>query len=130
MPSIRSRSSSVWRAQRVKLGLRSPASASSRLSHTVCGSNTVGFWNFRPMPSAAIAGSSSRVRSVVAPKITLPASGRVLPVMMSIIVVLPAPLGPITARISPGSRTSERLLIALNPSKATETPSRYSNVPL
>ena len=39
-------------------------------------------------------------------------SGLVLPVMMSIIVVLPAPFGPMMARISPGSSTSDRLLMA------------------
>ena len=40
-------------------------------------------------------------------------SGRVLPVMMSIIVVLPAPLGPMIARISPGWSISDRLRNAL-----------------
>src|SRR5450631_432094 len=45
--------------------------------------------------------------------------------MMSIIVVLPAPLGPMMARISPGSRTSDRLLMAWKPSNETCTPSRY-----
>ena len=35
---------------------RSPFSASSRLVQTVWLSNTVGFWNFRPMPSRAIVG--------------------------------------------------------------------------
>jgi hypothetical protein len=39
-------------------------------------------------------------------------------------VVLPAPFGPMIARISPGSMTSERLLRARKPSKETETPSR------
>ena len=44
-------------------------------------------------------------------------SGCVLPVMISIIVVLPAPFGPMMARISPGSTMSDRPLIALKPSK-------------
>ena len=57
-------------------------------------------------------------------KNTSPVSGLVLPVMMSIIVVLPAPFGPMMARISPGSIASDRLLIALKPSKATCTPLR------
>ena len=35
----------------------SPASASSRFSNTVSCSNTVGFWNLRPMPACAISGS-------------------------------------------------------------------------
>ena len=55
---------------------------------------------------------------------TSPLSGRVLPVMMSIIVVLPAPFGPMMARISPGSMVSDRLLSARKPSNETETPSR------
>ena len=40
----------------------------------------------------------------------MPVSGRVLPVMTSIMVVLPAPLGPMMARISPGSSTSDRFV--------------------
>ena len=80
---------------------RSPFSASSRLSQTVWNSKTVGFWNFRPMPSSAISASSWRVRSMSPSKKTSPSSGRVLPVMTSIIVVLPAPFGPMMARISP-----------------------------
>ena len=75
-------------------------------------SNTVGFWNLRPMPSSAMRVSSSRVRSVIPSNSTVPSSGLVLPVMMSIIVVLPAPLGPMMARISPGSSVSDRLLMA------------------
>ena len=43
--------------------LRSFFSASRRLSSTVCISNTVGFWNLRPMPSSAISVSSSLERS-------------------------------------------------------------------
>src|SRR5207253_3639551 len=57
---------------------------------------------------------------------TTPSSGLVLPVMMSIMVVLPAPFGPMTARISPGSSASDKLLMAWNPSNETCTPSRYS----
>jgi hypothetical protein len=39
-------------------------------------------------------------------------------------VVLPAPLGPMIARISPGSTSSDRLFSALKPSKETVTPFR------
>ena len=60
---------------------RSAASASSRFSNTLSSSYTVGFWNLRPMPICAISGSVRRSRSMVEPKNTLPASGRVLPVM-------------------------------------------------
>ena len=69
----------------------------------MCRSKTVGFWNLRPMPALAISGSLMRVRSAVWPKKAVPDSGRVFPVMTSIMVVLPAPLGPITQRSSPTS---------------------------
>ena len=90
----------------------------ARLSSTVWLSNTVGFWNLRPMPSSAMSLSSSLVRSMV-PARRRPRRhrGRVLPVTTSIIVVLPAPLGPMMARISPGSIASERLFSAWKPSK-------------
>ena len=42
--------------QRGERGARSAFSASRRLSSTVWLSNTVGFWNLRPMPSWAIVG--------------------------------------------------------------------------
>src|SRR6184192_3474557 len=48
-------------------------------------SNTVGFWNLRPMPSSAMCVSSSRVKSVTPSNSTVPSSGLVLPVMMDII---------------------------------------------
>jgi hypothetical protein len=44
--------------------------------------------------------------------------------MTSIIVVLPAPFGPMMARISPGSTVRARLLSALKPSNETLTPLR------
>jgi uncharacterized paraquat-inducible protein A len=50
-----------------------------------------------------------------------------LPVTTSIIVVLPAPFGPMMARISPGAMVKDRLLSALNPSNDTLTPSRYKS---
>ena len=41
---------------------------------------------------------------------TSPSSGRVLPVMTSIMVVLPAPFGPMMARISPGSIDERKIV--------------------
>ena len=55
---------------------------------------------------------------------TVPVSARVLPVMTSIIVVLPAPFGPMMVLSSPSSSTSESEFSALKPSKLTLTPSR------
>ncbi len=114
----------VGAASRSLYQLRRPASASSRLSRTVWFSNTVGFWNLRPMPKVAMSASSSLVRSALPSNTTSPSSGRVLPVTTSIMVVLPAPLGPMMARISPGSTSSERLFSALKPSNETVTPLR------
>ena len=108
---------------------RSAVSASSRFSNTLSSSYTVGFWNLRPMPICAISGSARRSRSIVEPKKALPASGRVLPVMQSIIVVLPAPLGPMMQRSSPTLMVSDSALSALKPSKLTVMSSRYSATP-
>ncbi len=98
--------------------------ASSRFSNTVWRSKMVGFWNLRPMPACAISASESRARSIVCPKNARPSSARVLPVITSIMVVLPAPFGPITQRSSPASMASESLFSALKPSKLTEMSSR------
>ena len=104
-------------------------SANSKFSNTLKCSNTVGFWNLRPMPNCAISGSLWRSKSIVLPKKTWPESGLVLPVMMSIMVVLPAPLGPMMQRNSPGAISSDKWLIALNPSKLTLTSSKYKILP-
>jgi hypothetical protein len=54
----------------------------------------------------------------------VPESGRVLPVMTSIMVVLPAPLGPMMQRSSPASMVSDSLFSARKPSKLTVMSSR------
>ena len=71
-----------------------------------------------------LAASDRRVRSVACPNTARPSSGRVLPVITSIMVVLPAPFGPITQRSSPASIASDSLFSALKPSKLTEMSSR------
>ena len=101
--SIRSRCAGVRRATSAFQNDLSPFKASSRLSKTVRNSNTLGFWNLRPMPACAISGSVSASRSIARPNQAVPLSGLVLPVMTSIIVVFPAPFGPITHSSSPGS---------------------------
>ena len=53
-----------------------------------------------------------------------PSVGRVLPVITSIMVVLPAPFGPMMARISAWSIVSDSALSARKPSKETVTLSR------
>ena len=76
------------------------------------------------MPARAICGSDSFVRSIVWPKNAVPLSGRVLPVMTSIIVVLPAPFGPMMQRSSPSEMSSVSAFNARKPSKLTVMPSR------
>ncbi len=103
--------------------------ASSRFSNTESASNTVGFWNLRPMPAWAMSTSLMRVRSRVSPNQALPLVGRVLPVMTSIMVVLPAPLGPMMQRSSPTPMYRLRFVSALKPSKLTLMSSRLRMVP-
>src|SRR5262245_21532242 len=74
-------------------------------------------WNERASPSAERAGTDRSVTSAPAKRIR-PASGRSSPASWATSVVLPAPLGPITAWISPG-RTARA-----TPSVATTPPNR------
>ena len=53
----------LWGSDVVATTSRGALAASRMLSATDWLSKTVGFWNFRPMPSSAISASSSRVRS-------------------------------------------------------------------
>src|SRR5579862_2241011 len=78
------------------------------------------------MPTAAISGSDNFSKSMSAPKVAAPESGRVFPVMTSIMVVLPAPFGPMMHRSSPGSTPSVRSFSALKPSKLTVRFSSWS----
>ena len=103
--------------------------ASSRFSNTLRASNTVGFWNLRPIPAWAICTSLIWRRSRVSPNQAWPSVGRVLPVITSIMVVLPAPLGPMMQRSSPTPMYRLRLFRALKPSKLTLMSSRVRMVP-
>ncbi|GBH15236.1 DNA-directed RNA polymerase [Pseudomonas syringae pv. actinidiae] len=89
----------------------------------------MGFWNLRPIPDWAICTSLICVRSSVSPNHALPWLGRVLPVMTSISVVLPAPLGPMMQRSSPTPMYRFRSFSALKPSKLTLMSSRVRIVP-
>ncbi|MNE39800.1 hypothetical protein D3C80_1337710 [compost metagenome] len=126
---MRSRCSPLRRATRLASTDLSAFCASSRFSNTLKASNTVGFWNLRPIPAWAICTSLMRVRSRVSPNQALPLVGRVLPVITSISVVLPAPLGPMMQRSSPTPMYRLRLFSALKPSKLTLMSSRVSTVP-
>ena len=111
-------------AEKVRQVPRRSSSASSRLSKTARFSNTVGFWNLRPMPRLAISLSSSRLRSAVPTEKNLAGIGAGFPGddihHCRFAGSVRADDGP----SSPSSRTSERPSSALNPSKLTVTPSR------
>ena len=72
---MRAVSAALPRQNSVARARRSALSARRRLSSTVWLSNTVGFWNLRPMPSSAISLSSSLVRSVAPSNSTSPCCG-------------------------------------------------------
>src|SRR2546423_9311098 len=76
-------------------------------------------WNERASPLRARRGAGSAVMSSPA-KTMRPASGRRLPASWLMKVVLPAPLGPITACVSP-SRTSKSM-----PSLARSAPRLFT----
>src|SRR5918992_1336627 len=76
-------------------------------------------WNERARPRRARFGADSAVMSSPAKRI-LPESGRSMPASWPMKVVLPAPLGPITAWVSP-SRTSKSM-----PSLARSAPKRFT----
>ncbi len=61
------------------------------------------------------------------PKNAVPLSALVLPVMTSIMVVFPAPLGPMMQRNSPVSIMRLRLFSALKPSKLTVMSSKIED---
>src|SRR4030095_4159829 len=77
------------------------------------------------MPACTISGSLISSRLARRPNHAVPESGRVFPVITSIIVVLPAPFGPMMQRSSPGSTYKVSESSALNPSKLTVSFSRY-----
>ena len=125
---MRSFSAAVSRANSVRNTPLFPFSASSQFSKTVCPWKTVGRWNLRPMPRPAISTSDRRVRSLRRlSRKTDPLVGRVLPVMQSMSVVLPAPFGPMRQRSSPFSSNRVTSFSALKPSKLTDRFSTHSD---
>ena len=75
----------------------------------------LGTWNFRVMPRSANLWSGSPMRSRSSNRM-VPESGVSVPASMLNRVLLPAPLGPMMQRISPGSR------VRLTPSTAVMPP--------
>jgi hypothetical protein len=92
----------------------------SRFCSTVSSSKTVAVWKVRPTPRRAIRCTfwpiSSRPPNVAEPV------ARTSPEMASISVVLPAPLGPMRNRRSPGSTDRSTASTATKPSNETVSP--------
>jgi hypothetical protein len=82
-----------------------PASASC-VSRAVIDANVAAVWNVRPTPAVAMrCGGKPSMRPPASH--TEPASAPSWPLMMLKQVVLPAPLGPISATISPAPSAKE-----------------------
>src|SRR4051794_25890241 len=89
------------------------------LSSTESPANGFTIWNVRPMPAAQTwSGRRPWISSLL--KTTLPVSGAYTPAMMLKIVVLPAPLGPISPLISPSGTANDASRTARRPRNAFE----------
>ena len=104
---------------------RSAPAAMSRFCSTVSCSNTLAVWKVRPTPRRAI--WCTFFPSSSTPDLFTDPDAGTSPVIASITVVFPAPLGPIRNLRSPWNRVRSTSLTALNPSKSTVKPrtSRY-----
>src|SRR5258706_1870696 len=97
--SINARSCCAGRQKR-KLWPDCACTASATLSSAVNSGNTLVIWNERASPLRERRGADRRVMSSPAKRMR-PWSGRKLPASWLMRVVLPAPLGPMTACVSP-----------------------------
>src|SRR5579884_738027 len=84
------------------------------LASTVCVRNTAVVWKVRAIPSWQISCARRRWISWPSKRIT-PLVGEEMPEMVSNRVVLPAPLGPTIANVSPGSTEKVRFPTATSP---------------
>ncbi len=98
--------------------------ASATLSSAVQSGNSEVIWNERASPSMLRRYTGSAVMSLPSNRMR-PASGAISPVSWPISVVLPAPLGPITACNSPRSTASEIPSDAITPPKRLVRPSIF-----
>ena len=102
---VPSRSSRRWAAEAQQRAPRTlvrwwASAPTITFSSAVISGNSRMFWKVRAMPSSVIWCASARPASAPS-KRTCPAVGRYTPVSTLKQVVLPAPLGPISPRISP-----------------------------
>src|SRR5215475_6128920 len=95
-------------------------------SSTVRAGNGRTIWNVRPIPRRHASSGVSRSIGSPANRIE-PASGASAPAIMLNSVVLPAPLGPITAKISPWRTSNSRSWTARSPLKLFDSPATSSS---
>ena len=107
-------------------GERPAPAAISRFCSTVSCSKTLAVWKVRPTPRRAI--WCTFLPNSSTPDLLTDPVALTSPVIASMTVVFPAPLGPIRNRRSPWNSVRSTSLTALNPSKSTVRPrtSRYS----
>ena len=96
-------------------------------SRTLRSSKSSRLWNDRERPARA-RRSGPQVLISTSPRVIDPPLGRTKPVMASIAVVFPAPLGPMRPTTSPLRTSRLRSCSALVPPKLTETSCRASMV--
>ncbi len=107
----------------------SPALASTgteMFSSTVSRGKTLVTWKVRAIPSDTRALGGSRVTSLPA-KTMLPRSGRSLPARRLIKVVLPAPLGPMTAVMPPSCNVRSTPATAVKSSNGLRHPAHFQD---
>src|SRR5213078_296658 len=95
--------------------------ASATLSSAEKSGKMLVIWNERASPSRDRAGASRRVTSRPAKRV-VPASGLRSPASWPISVVLPAPLGPMSACVSPSSTSRSTRSVARRPPKLLLSP--------
>jgi hypothetical protein len=97
-------------------GVFEPPMARQPERRTESSANGRTFWNVRATPSALMRSEGNPVMS--APRSAMrPDSGLIMPKMVLNVVVLPAPLGPTSPRISPFATSKSTLSTARSPPK-------------
>src|SRR5437899_112470 len=116
----RARSARAGRQKR-KLWPECAWTASATLSTAVKSRKMLVIWKERASPSRDRVGASSDVTSWPAKRV-IPASGLRSPAIWPISVVLPAPLGPMTACVSPSGTSRSTRSVARRPPKLLLSP--------
>src|SRR6185369_4024693 len=100
--------------------------ASATLSSALKSRKMLVIWNERASPRCERAAADSVVTSAPA-NLIVPASGRSTPESWPISVVLPAPLGPMTASVSPSATSRSTPSVATRPPKRLRSPRTLSS---